>query len=72
MLNCLKCGKHIPIERRIAIPNTELCVSCVDATIVEFKGFMSFEHKTAPTFIRIPVNQTESLRQAERANRRAR
>lgn len=69
---CKSCDNKIPLERLEAFPLAEYCVKCADKNTPSYKGFMAFSHKTAPEFIKISTNQTEALRQAERANRRAR
>lgn len=71
-MNCKSCDEKIPSERLKIFPLAEYCIKCVDKHTPSYKGFMAFSHKTAPEFIKIPINQTEQIRQAERANRRAR
>lgn len=71
-MNCKDCDETISKERLKYLPNTEYCVSCADKHTQDFAGFMVFEHKTAPTLVRIPKKNSEAIRQAERANRRAR
>lgn len=45
---CRKCSLPIPDARRLALPETEVCVACSDEQ--PLKGHMSWEHKTAPAF----------------------
>jgi hypothetical protein len=71
-MNCKSCDKLIPRERLEIFPLAEYCVSCADKKTPEYKGFMVFSHKTAPELIRISTKHSEAMRQAERANRRAR
>ena len=35
-------------------------------------GYMSWEHKTAPSLVMVPANAKETIRILDRANRRAR
>jgi hypothetical protein len=68
--NCIKCNTEIPVERLEAIPGTLTCVKCSD--VGDIMGFMVFDHKTAPYVIMVNKNNKEAVRQAKRANRRAR
>ena len=45
---CRSCGEAIAPARLVALPHTRVCVGCSSEQPV--KGFMSWEHKTAPTF----------------------
>lgn len=45
---CRACGDPIAPKRLEALPHTHTCVSCSSEQPV--RGFMSWEHKTAPTF----------------------
>lgn len=44
---CIKCGEEIPAGRVKALPNIKVCVGC--STTNKVSGFMSWEHKTAPS-----------------------
>ena len=46
-MNCYKCKKAINPLRVKALPQTKSCVNCSNTEAVS--GFMSWEHKTAPT-----------------------
>lgn len=67
---CEKCGNEIPAERLEVLPNTTTCVGC--STVKAVIGFMVFDHKTGGTPILVNPDDKETLRQAQRANRRAR
>ena len=68
-MKCVKCDHDIPRERLEAIPGVDTCVRCSETS--KKIGFPVFSHKTAPSLMFVP-NNPESLRQAQRANRRAR
>jgi hypothetical protein len=44
---------EIPPERLAAVPDTDLCVTCqkVRGDVARVQGYMSWEHKTAPTLV---------------------
>lgn len=67
---CESCGYEIPTERLEVLPSTRTCVSCSKEP--KKVGFMVFDHKTGGTPVFINPNDQEALRQAKRANRRAR
>jgi hypothetical protein len=69
---CKACDNKISKARLEVLPNTEYCIECADKHTADFKGFMVFSHKTAPELIKIPLTNSEAIRQAERANARAR
>jgi hypothetical protein len=46
-MNCVKCKQSIQEGRLKALPNTKTCVKC--SSVERVCGFMSWEHKTAPT-----------------------
>lgn len=48
MRHCSVCHNPIADQRLQALPMTRVCVQCSSETPV--KGFMTWEHKTAPTF----------------------
>lgn len=68
-MTCIVCNTPIPPERLEALPNTCYCIE--HAPTVKPTGYLVYSHKTAPELLIIP-NNPESLRQAKRANRRAR
>jgi len=69
-MRCLCCGETISPERLEALPNTKTCANC--SSVVRVVGFMSWEHKTAPSLVVLDGSNKEVLRLARRANRRAR
>lgn len=49
-MNCMHCNSIIESERISVLPDTRLCSACAKVHGPKRKkGFMSFEHKTAPT-----------------------
>lgn len=49
-MNCVNCYNMIDAERLAILPETTLCRTCaVKYGPKRKKGFMSYEHKTAPT-----------------------
>lgn len=57
---CSSCGEVISEARLRAIPHTTLCIRCASENDVpRTKGYMSWEHKTAPALILGP--DAESL-----------
>lgn len=67
---CKYCNQVIPAERLEALPSTETCVKHSD--VVKNKAFMVFGHKTGGQVTIVNGANKEAIRQAERANRRAR
>jgi hypothetical protein len=67
---CDGCGHFIPAERLEALPDTRTCVRC--STARPRVGMAVFDCKTSPEIVVIPGDDTEALRLADRANRRAR
>ena len=67
---CSTCGVQIPPERLEAVPHTTTCVACSrePARI----GYLIFAHKTGGEFCMVDPRDTESMRRAQRANRRHR
>jgi len=64
---CSNCGKEIPKER------LECYTTCIDCTNTKPHVVLPiYNHKTAPDLVIINGNNKESIRQAYRANRRAR
>lgn len=72
-MNCIYCKTAIDFDRYEFLLETNrsmVCKSCsAEAPAV---GFMSFEHKTAPSLVMVPSNAKETIRILNRANRRAR
>jgi hypothetical protein len=65
MRKCRICGEPIPQRRLDALPNTYTCLKCSDEPKV--KGFMTWEHKTAPT---INIVNDEQLASAHSMSRK--
>lgn len=65
------CGAIIPFERRQIIPGCKTCIKCASKDKKKPIAFSVYGHKTAPEFMIVPDNP-EAIRQAIRANRRAR
>jgi hypothetical protein len=67
---CEECGEVIPVERLEVLPDT---TTCVKHSLVKKNVVMSvYSHKTAPETVIIDAEDRESVRLADRANRRAR
>lgn len=71
-MKCINCDEEIPEIRLQAIPGVDTCVSCADKFLSARKGYMCYDHKTAPELILIDESDEESIRRADRANRRSR
>lgn len=69
-MNCTGCGQPIDQERLEVLPHTTTCVGCSKEPKVI--GFMEYAHKTAGYVVFVREDDTESLRRAKRAYRRAR
>jgi hypothetical protein len=69
-MNCSNCGQVIDQERLEVLPDTNSCAKC--STVERVVGFMTWPHKTGSYLAIVPANNSEALRQAIRANRRAR
>jgi RNA polymerase-binding transcription factor DksA len=60
-MDCVKCKETINPLRVKALPNTRVCVKC--SSVERVSGFMSWEHKTAPTLNICTQEQAEQVRQ---------
>jgi hypothetical protein len=69
MKTCIKCAAVIPVSRRAALPQTRTCVKCSDEAPVT--GFMTWEHKTAPTFQVVSPRQHAWLQSRDRKGMRS-
>ena len=69
-MTCTGCGCQIPQIRLDAIPGVQTCVKCSDEP--KRVGFMVYGHKTAGEVLTVDPRNSEALRQAQRAYRRAR
>ena len=67
---CEICNEPIHQERLEVFPDTTRCPTHSNA--VPVKGFMVYPHKTGGEVVLIPTSNKEAIRQAQRANRRAR
>lgn len=68
---CESCGIEIPKERLEALPGVTTCVN--HSTEEAWHGFMVFDHKTAPTLMKVkPKTDPEAFRQMLRAHNRDR
>lgn len=64
MRRCQTCQTPIHPKRLAALPDTRVCVTCSDETPV--KGFMTWEHKTAPKFQIVTPRQHAWFQQYDR------
>ena len=67
---CTGCGDSIPEARLKAIPDTKSCVNC--SKTQPYKGYMVYGHKTGGSLVAIRPEESENIRQADRANKRSR
>ena len=65
MRKCERCHTPIPAERLAALPDTTRCVVCTEEK--PLRGFMSWEHKTAPTIV---IGTEEAIAELRRNDRR--
>ena len=72
-MNCIYCKNCVGVDRYEFLVETSRKIICKDCSVENRAvGFMSFEHKTAPSLVMVPANAKETLRILDRANRRAR
>lgn len=64
MRHCIKCRNIIAKNRLEALPHTKVCIAC--SAEIPVKGFMTWEHKTAPTFQIVTADQHVWLQQHDR------
>ena len=72
-MTCIYCNSIIPTERLEFLQETGrrlVCIGCSSES--RAVGYMSWEHKTAPSLVMVPANAKETIRKLDRANRRAR
>jgi len=67
---CDECGKHIPVGRLEAIPDTRYCVN--HSKTAAYVGVMSYGHKTAGEVAYVKGDDEEAVRLLWRAYRRSR
>lgn len=67
---CSICHQTIPSIRIEILPNTQTCAEC--STTEKVVGFMDWSHKTAPELVILNPENKESIRRAERINKRSR
>ena len=61
---CKVCEEPIPSNRLAALPHATTCVAC--STEQPVRGFMSWEHKTAPRFQLVSADNHEWLQKNTR------
>ncbi len=64
MKKCRQCGEEIPAARLAALPSTKTCIKC--SKVKPQKGFMTWEHKTAPTFNLVTEKEHEYFQKRTR------
>jgi hypothetical protein len=70
---CVYCQSIINNDRLEFLMKSNRTLVCKDcSTEQRAVGFMSWEHKTAPSLVMVPSNAKETIRILDRANRRAR
>jgi len=68
---CRICKASIPDER-VEATGSDLCIACAETRVGRRVGFMDYGHKTAPSLVMLQADDTEAVRRASRAFRRAR
>ena len=72
-MNCIYCHNSMDFDRYEFLMETGRKIICKDCSVENRAvGYMSFEHKTAPSLVMVPSNAKETIRILDRANRRAR
>jgi hypothetical protein len=72
-MNCIYCRNCVGVDRYEFLIETSRKIVCKDCSVENRAvGYMSWEHKTAPSLVMVPSNATETIRMLNRANRRAR
>jgi len=72
-MNCIYCQNSMDFERYEFLVETGRKIICKDCSVESrAMGYMSWEHKTAPSLVMVPSNAKETIRILDRANRRAR
>ena len=72
-MKCTYCKIHIDFDRYEFLVETGRKLICKECSVENRAvGFMSFEHKTAPSLVMVPANAKETIRKLDRANRRSR
>lgn len=70
---CRYCQSVIDNDRLEFLTEFNRPMVCKDcSTEQRAVGFMSWDHKTAPSLVMVPANAKETIRILDRANRRAR
>ena len=70
---CRYCQSVIDSERLEFLTDYNKPMVCKDCSCEQRAvGYMSWEHKTAPSLVMVPANAKESIRILNRANRRSR
>jgi len=66
---CTTCHESIPMARLTALPFATTCVNC--STEQPVKGYMTWEHKTAPVFQVVTPQQHQWLQSRDRKGMRS-
>lgn len=69
MRRCSRCQSPISQARLAALPDTRVCVEC--STEQPTKGYMTWEHKTAPVFQAVTPQQHQWLQSRDRKGMRS-
>lgn len=70
---CRYCQSIIDSERLEFLTEYNKIMVCKDCSSEQRAvGFMSWDHKTAPSLVMVPANAKETIRILDRANRRGR
>jgi hypothetical protein len=69
MRRCMTCHEPIVAPRLAALPATRVCVTC--STEQPVKGYMTWEHKTAPVFQVVTPRQHQWLQSRNRKGMRS-
>ena len=70
---CRYCQSVIDNDRLEFLTEFNRPMVCKDCSAEQRAvGFMSWDHKTAPSLVMVPANAKETIRILDRANRRAR
>lgn len=61
---CKHCEAPIPYARLVALPDTRTCLSCSEEE--PLRGWLVWEHKTAPAFQVVSAKQHDELKSNDR------
>ena len=72
-MNCVYCKTDVGFDRYEFLVETGRKIICKECSVENrAMGYMNFQHKTAPSLVKVPSNAKETIRILNRANRRAR